>query len=293
MAFRTVKITNRCKLEVQLNQLVIRSDKEHKILLDEIAILCIESQQVCLTNALLSELINHKIQVVFCDEKHNPISELTPLHGVHNTYERRRLQRGWSQEIQDTIWSAIIRQKIHNQARLIKILGDTKTYDRITGFESEIQCGDSTNREGLSAKAYFVSLFGASFDRRNDHTPANTYLNYGYSRLLSARNREVNFSGYDNVFGIHHKGPDNPSNFSCDLREPFRPFIDKKIACNEISKDHYKRELRDILNSEILCDGRVTIMENAIHDFAKSVFSALNSKDPSLICKVKFIDEQL
>lgn len=293
MAFQIIKINHRCKLETQLNYLVCRSDKESRVLLDDISVLIIENQQVCITNALLSELINHKVRVVFCDAKHNPVSELVPQHGVHNTYERMKLQIGWEQSTKDLIWSYIIKQKIHNQGLLVKSLGDEKTYERITELESEITQGDETNREGLAAKYYFSSLFGANFDRRNKHSQVNTYLDYGYSMICSARNREVSCAGYLDAIGIHHIGPDNPFNFGCDLREPFRPFIDRLIVKNEIIKSDYKPQLVNYLNSEIKCDGKLTIRINAIHSFAFSVFSALNAKNPSLIPEVTFLDEQL
>lgn len=293
MSFQIIKINNRCKLETQLNFLVVRADKETKVLLDDISILIIENQQACITSALLSELINHKVRVIFCDKEHNPQSELVPQHGVHNTYERQKLQMGWEQPIKDLVWACIIRQKIHNQALLVKHLGDLNAYDRITGFESEILEGDSTNREGLAAKAYFASLFGSSFDRRNNHIEENTYLNYGYSMLLSARNREVSCAGYLDSFGIHHIGPDNPFNLACDLMEPFRPFVDYLVSTNSIIKSNFKAQLIANLNSEIQCDGKVTIMANAVRTFANSVFSALNSHNPSLISTVAFLDEQL
>lgn len=292
MAFRVIKISSRCKLETQLNYLVCRADKETRVLLDDIAILLIENQQVCITSALLAELVEHKVRVIFCDSKHNPHSELIPQHGVHNTYERIKLQMGWEQPIKDRIWSSIIWQKIHNQGHLVKYLGDLTAYERISGFKSELQEGDKTNREGLAAKAYFASLFGSGFDRRDDSSDTNTFLNYGYSRIRSARNREVSLAGYLNPIGIHHIGPDNPFNFGCDLREPFRPFVDKRIASNEIDKPNFKNQRINILNSEVLCDGKVTILSNAIHNFAVSVFSALNAQNPSRIYTVKFIDEQ-
>lgn len=293
MAFRVVKIANRCKLETQLNYLVCRNDKETRILLDEIAILLIENQQVCITTALISQLINHKIRVIFCDEKHNPQSELIPQHGSHNTYERLKLQIGWEQEIKDGVWTEIIRQKIENQSQVLGMNDDTDTYNLLQGYKSELQPGDNTNREGLAAKSYFFSLFGNRFDRREANNDINTYLNYGYSILLSAVNREVACAGYQDVLGIHHIGPDNPFNFGCDIMEPFRPFVDYMVVKGRVKKENFKREFANLLNTEIKCDGKTTILENAIHNFAISVFTALNSRQPSQLLEVTFLDEQL
>ncbi len=293
MAFRIVKVNNRCKLETQLNYLVCRSDKEVRIPLDEIAILIIENQQVCITSALISELVSHKVKVIFCDSSHNPQSELVPQHGAYNTYERIQLQIHWSKEIQDSVWANIISQKIENQSRILRFTGDEKTYAILQGYLSEVSPGDTLNREGLSAKLYFASLFGSDFDRRKDADIMNTYLNYGYSMLLSSVNREISNAGYLPALGIHHIGAENPFNFGCDLMEPFRPFIDRMVVQKYLNEKDFKRQLIDSLNIEYLCDGKVTILENAIHAFCLSVFNALNSNDPSKILKVTFQDGQL
>lgn len=293
MSFRIIKINNRCKLETQLNYLVCRTDKDVRILLDEISMLIIENQQVCITNALLTELINHKVRVVFCDEKHNPLSELVPQHGAYNTYERIQMQMGWEQSIKDIVWSNIVYQKIHNQARILESAGEEKAMNILLGYCDDIGIGDSTNREGLAAKSYFAALFGNDFDRRKESDFRNVYLNYGYSMILSAMNREISNAGYLGAVGIHHIGTENPFNFGCDLMEPFRPFVDRLVVQKSVNEKEFKRQMIEVLNSEIICDGNVTILENAIHSYAVSIFSALNSKDPSKIVKVTFQDEQL
>ncbi len=292
MAFRTIKITNRCKLETQLNYLVCRSDTEKRVLLDEISVLIIENQQVCITSALLSELINHKVKVIFCDSKHNPQSELVPQHGAYNTYERIKAQINWDDEIKNKVWSEIIKQKIHNQGFVLAVADAHKACNILEGYEKEIQLGDSTNREGLAAKTYFQALFGSNFDRRKANDDTNVFLNYGYSMIMSAMNREIACSGYLDAFGIHHIGAENPFNFGCDLMEPFRPFVDYMIVKKMVTKDDYKKQLANVLNMEIYCDGKVTILINAIYNFANSIFSALNrNSEVSKICKVTFLNE--
>ena len=120
MGFRTIKINSRCKLQTELNYLVYRGETEKKIALDEIETLIIENQQVCITSSLLSELINHKVTVIFCDRMHNPLAELVPYHGAYNTMARIKAQLNWSQEIKDFVWARIIKQKIRNQAEILK-----------------------------------------------------------------------------------------------------------------------------------------------------------------------------
>ena len=76
MSWRIIVISKRAKLDYKLDHMVIRKDDVLKIHLSEISMLIIESTEVSLTTALLSELIRRKVKVVFCDEKRNPSSEL-------------------------------------------------------------------------------------------------------------------------------------------------------------------------------------------------------------------------
>ena len=76
MSWRTVVISKRAKLDYQLGYLVVRSEETTKIHLGEISTILVESTAVSLTTCLLAELAKKKIKVIFCDEKHNPSSEL-------------------------------------------------------------------------------------------------------------------------------------------------------------------------------------------------------------------------
>ena len=77
MSFRTVVIAKRSKLDFKLGYLVIRRDDNiQRVFLDEINTLVIENPACCVSGCLLAELVNKKIKVIFCDEKHSPCAEL-------------------------------------------------------------------------------------------------------------------------------------------------------------------------------------------------------------------------
>ena len=61
--------------------MVVRSDEVNRIFLDEIAVVIIENPAVAMTGCLLSELMERKIKVIFCDHRHTPQGELTPYYG--------------------------------------------------------------------------------------------------------------------------------------------------------------------------------------------------------------------
>lgn len=80
MSWRILYIESSCRLSYKNNYLLIRKEDIQMVHLSEIHTIIIESSMVTLTSYLLAELVNRKIKVIFCDLKHNPISELVPLN---------------------------------------------------------------------------------------------------------------------------------------------------------------------------------------------------------------------
>ena len=95
MSWRTVVIANRCKLDYELGCMVVRGESTKRLYLDEIAVLMIESTAVALTEYLITELVNRKIKVIFCDEKRNPCAELVPYAGSHDSSRKIKIQMAW------------------------------------------------------------------------------------------------------------------------------------------------------------------------------------------------------
>jgi len=293
VSFRIVKVSNRCKLETQLNYLVCRSNTETKILLDEISCIINENLQVCLTSALISEIMNHHIRLIICDLKHMPQGELEPYFGCYDIRAKIRQQLNWDNRISSILWKNIIKQKITNQKRLLEIKRkDKEVIDLLDKYILEVDEGDSLNREGLAAKFYFPCLFYSYFERHNEGDKENAYLDYGYSLLLSYVSREINIYGYYSPFGIHHCSERNFYNLGCDFMEPLRPFIDL-VACDESTNDNnFKREMMKAFSMEVYCDGKTMILENAIKVFILNLFAILNKeKSSSEFVEITFKDE--
>ncbi len=290
MSWRTVVVSKSAKLDYQLGYLVVRRDTTTKIHLSEISILMIETTAVSLTASLLCELIKRKIKVIFCDEKRNPSSELVPYYGCHDTSIKIRKQIEWKAEEKSLIWTEIVAEKIRKQADLLKSLRKLE-YKMLNQYLMELEPGDATNREGHAAKVYFNALFGMDFTRTAD-TSVNAALNYGYGIILSTINREIAANGYITQIGIFHDNMFNPFNLGSDLMEPFRPIVDKKVI--DMMPKHFdhneKMMLLTILEKEVLIGGKRECINNAIKIYCKSVFDALNDKDPSLI---KFYSNEL
>lgn len=276
MGFRTVAISKRCKLEYSLNYLVYRGEEEKRIHLSEINTLIIQSTAVSITTSLLSELSERKIKVIFCDSKNNPQSELIPYYGCHNSSKRIIEQIEWSNESKDSIWSMVIKEKIINQAKVLRKYEIIEESDKLLDYTKNIESGDRTNREGHAAKVYFNALYGFDF-RRSDDNLINAILNYGYAILLSAINREIVAYGYLTQLGIHHRNEYNDFNLGCDLMEPFRPIIDDYAKTNTLNDKNFKSKLNSILLIDTIIDNKSTSLENAIKIYCQSIFGSLLS----------------
>ena len=288
MSWRVVVISKRAKLDYQLGYMVVRNEEVTKIHLGEISTVLIESTAVSITTSLLTELTKKKIKVIFCDEKRNPSSEMIGYNGIHDTSNKVRKQIQWNRNIKDAVWSEIVTEKIRKQKELLEYLGKEES-GVLQSYLNEICWKDETNREGHAAKVYFNALFGLSFTRTEDCL-VNAALNYGYSIILSAFTREIVAGGYITQLGLFHDNMFNQFNFASDLMEPFRILIDREVVnmpMTEFAQDE-KMRLVDILNQEVVIDGRKQYVNNAIKIYCKSVFDALNENDSALIRFYKF-----
>ncbi len=289
MGFRNIIVTDRCKLEYSLNYLICRKvDSEKRILLDEIKMIIIDSTQVVITTNLLCKLAENKIKVIFCDEKHNPHSELTPYQNNYYSYKKIKEQINFINN-DGHLWKKIIEMKIINQATNLKYLNKMTEYEMLMNYAKNVTLNDQTNREGHSAKVYFNALFGNGFSRGDD-SAINKYLNYGYSIFLSAINREIKSLGYLTELGIHHIGESNSFNLSCDLIEPLRPLIDSLVIKNEVNDENFKYKFVELLSQSVEYNSKNIFLDNAIHLYVSDMIDFLKTNDQKYL---KFITYEL
>lgn len=80
MAFRNLIIESPASLSVRNSQLIIRTDEEHAVAIEDISAILLESRQSTITTAALSRLGQCGCCVYLCDEKHLPCAVLTPFN---------------------------------------------------------------------------------------------------------------------------------------------------------------------------------------------------------------------
>lgn len=280
MSFRTVVISKQSKLNYKNRFLVVKQDNDEKYIhLSEIDTVIVDSTAVSITTYLLKELSDNKINIIFCDSNHNPFGELSSYYTRHNSSKKIREQIKWKQNDKDILWSKIVKNKITNQALLLRKINSDK-YDLILSYIEEIVSGDKTNREGHAAKIYFNSLFGKNFIR-NDNDNINASLNYGYTILLSTINKEIVSNGYLTQLGLHHKNEYNEFNLSCDLMEPFRVIIDNFVFYN-MDKEfnhEYKMNIVNIFNGYYKYKGKQYILKDIIKFYVKNTLESISEPD--------------
>lgn len=285
MSWRTVVVTGCAKLDYKMDYLVVRKqDQVSRVHLSEIGLLMIESTAVSLTAALLCELMKKKVKVIFCDEQHNPHSELLPYYGSHDTSIKLKKQIHWKDSIKETVWTEIIAEKIRKQAQHLAEKKYTAQADMLVQYGKELEAADATNREGHAAKVYFNALFGMNFTRSEGNS-INAALNYGYGIILSCFNREIVASDYMTQLGLFHDNMFNQFNFASDLMEPFRVLVDRKVV--DMMPAKFEREERMeliyLLQDRVEIEGKSNFVNNAVKIYCRSVFDALNEGDISLL----------
>lgn len=267
--------------------MVVKGDETHLIHLSEINTLMIDSTMATVSACLVVELLKQKVKIIFCDEKRNPMSEVVPYYGCYNTSRKITQQIEWHKHFQQLVWTEIIKQKILNQAKLLK-RKEKPTFEKLLKYARELEFFDTTNREGHAAKVYFNSLFGMDFVR-DAGDDVNAALNYGYAIILSAFNREIVNNGFLTQLGIKHTNAFNQFNLSSDLMEPFRVLVDQIVyEHKEQEFDHkFKMKLVDVLNHKVYIDGKVYYVANAIQIYLKCIFEAFENQ---ALEKVQFFE---
>ena len=289
--WRVIVVTGRGKLDLRYNSISIRRDNGTDFIhIGEVNTLILETTTISITAALMCELIKQKVKVIFCDEKSNPHFELLPFYGSHDCSAKIKEQIAWTDFLKESLWTIIVTEKIENQMKLLKKL-NKEEYRILQEYASQIEHNDNTNREGHSAKIYFLALFGNNFSRNKENS-LNAFLNYGYQLLLSTFNKEIVANGYLTQIGIFHKNMFNYYNLSSDLMEPFRVIVDElayKENPQKFEKDE-KRKLQNILNLKFRINNVNHYLSDVIKIYTKSIFDALSSNDLSL---VRFFQDEL
>ena len=286
MAFRNVIIESPARLSLKNEQLIVFTDREYRLPVEDLSALLLENRQSTITAAALSRLGQSGCAVFVCDEKHMPCAVLTPFSQHSRALTAARNQLAISEPRKKRLWQSVVRAKIRGQAACLRWQGKEAAANELEGLADRVRSGDPDNVEATAAQLYFPALFGEGFGRREEDG-RNAGLNYGYAILRGCTARCLAVYGFLPAFGIHHSGSLNAFNLADDLMEPFRPLVDMIVAAEFLPEDaltpERKRQLFNCLNLDVLSGGAHHSAVYAMERLVQSYSRALQEKDAALL----------
>ncbi len=287
MSYKSIFITNPCKLHIKNDNLIISNDEgEHKVVLDSIASIVIENTRTTLTTYAISRLAESGVSILYVDKKFNLNAITLPFH-THSTFSKIvHSQIDISKPFQKKLWQELIKQKIYNQASVLEYFEKQKIAKELFTYIKYVKSNDEDNVEAKAARLYWSELF-ENFARiqKGAEDIRNASLNYCYAIIRSAVTRSITNAGLMPSFGVHHKNYFNPFNLSDDLIEPFRPFVDLHIKHTLLKYDdivltpEIKAEYVNILNLEYVD------IENGISNLRVAIDTTVQSLQKSVLEK--------
>ena len=285
MAFRSIMIESPAQLSLRDGQLVIRTEREHTVPLEDISALLLENNRSTITTAALARLGQCGCAVFLCDEKHIPCAVLTPYQQHSRALAVLRSQLDASEPLKKRLWQSVVKAKIGNQALCLRLAGKEEEAQALFSLAERVRSGDSENAEATAAQLYFPALFGGDFTR-SEENGWNAALNYGYAILRGCTARTLSVYGFLPSLGVHHRSTLNAFNLADDLMEPFRPLADLLVHSSMGPEDtltaERKRMLFNCLNLEMLSGGQRHSVSYAIDREVQSLRRAFEEKQPEL-----------
>lgn len=286
MGWKTVIIGAECTVSLTLNRMKITIGNEyHNIPLNDIDTVIFSHDKMTMTIPLLSKLVENNVNVIICDSKNDPVGIFQPFNNHSLVFKQLDKQIHWKVTRKKRLWKYIIENKIQTEIEVLELLQiHSSSIETLKMYRDTVYTDDQTNREAVSAKLYFQTLFGKDF-KREEVCPINGALNYGYKIIASYISKCIASRGLLTQLGIHHKGEANPFNLTYDFIEPLRCIVDIWVYMNV--KDSFtiahKRELIEILESKITLNSRWIRLNDAIEDLIDSYIGFLNEKTVDIL----------
>lgn len=259
MIARTLSFGSQGKLTVHDEQLVWdgENDVHRTFPVEDLGFVLIENEHVTVSSYCLHKLAEANVALVICDGRHIPVAQMQPFEAHTTTNETAAAQLDASDAVQGRLWRQLVRQKIRNQAGLMKRL-DADGWKRLETLAGEVKNNDPANCEAQAARIYFQALMPEGVNRDPDGEWPNAPLNYGYAILRAAVARALVGSGLLCIRGIHHANRYNAFGLADDVMEPYRPFVDQyvlgKVKPFDVPLNELTKPMRARLLEMLTCD---------------------------------------
>lgn len=174
---------------------------------------------------------------------------------VEGNYLLRRKQYDYAKT---ELANYLISNKIANQIALIKSIRskteiEKQAISQLEIYETQLKSATENESilgmEGVASRVYFPIWFSSvGWKKRMPRTkidPLNTAMDIGYTLLFNYVECLLNLYGFDPYVGVYHKAFYQRKSLVCDLVEPFRCIIDKRIkngfALGQIKESDFRK----------------------------------------------------
>ena len=253
--------------------------------IEDIGVVVLDNKQITITSGVLEALLENNCAIITCDSKSMPVGLMLPLYGNTTQNERFRQQLGASLPLMKQLWQQTIKQKIENQAAVLKkCAGEEKRC--MKAWAADVKSGDSDNLEARAAAYYWKNLFKIDgFTRDREGIPPNNLLNYGYAILRAVVARGLVSSGLLPTLGIHHHNRYNAYCLADDIMEPYRPYVDE-LVCDIMKKGgdygmltkELKGQLLTIPSLDVIISGKRSPLMIAVGQTTASLYKCFNGE---------------
>ncbi|MFY9314252.1 MAG: type II CRISPR-associated endonuclease Cas1 [Burkholderiales bacterium] len=232
MAWRSVVISQPAKLRREHFSLIVEQEQSARVPFEDIAVIVLNHREITVTHPVLSACGEYGIGIYSTGDNHQPNGVFLPFLTHTRATRMLRLQLAIDKPAAKRAWAEIVKVKISNQGRSLKLSGRCDNPDewkRLDLIGKRVRSGDSDNMEAQASAYYFPALFGKPF-RRGPDGWINAALNYGYAVMRGAIARGLVAHGLFPSVGLYHASEQNAFNLADDLIEPFRPLVDLHVA---------------------------------------------------------------
>jgi CRISPR-associated protein Cas1 len=300
VVWRSVVISQPAKLKREHFSLVIEQVQSARVPFEDIAVIVLNNREITLTHPVLAACAEYGIGLYSTGDNHQPNGVFLPFLSHSRATRMMRLQLNLDKPQAKRAWAEIVKVKIANQARCLKLALPSPQpapkgrggadIERLESYASRVRSGDVENMEAQASSYYFPQLFGKGFHRAQDCW-VNAALDYGYAIIRGAITRGLVAHGFQPNIGLFHRSEQNAFNLSDDVIEPYRALVDLHVF-NHINPHSPKEAeltpldkaaLVALLNIDMKMPRGNTSVLNSIEQTVESLVRLYDGADESVL----------
>ena len=297
MIKRVVDISEQAYLHITHKQLCVDKNGQTvaKIAIEDLGILILQHPATVITQSVITLCQQNNVAILFCDERHLPISVTLPLwtgHSLHTKIVKEQVASSIPRR--KRLWQQVVKAKISEQAVTIEQAGMQS--NKLRRLVVKVKSGDPENLEAQAAQDYWKRLMGHEFRRDISADGINSVLNYGYSIVRAMVARSLVGTGLHPAIGLHHKNQYNGLCLADDIMEPFRPWVDAiiqkaslKNAKMQVTRE-IKQQILEMPNQSVLYDGKKMPFMVSVHYLVAQLKYSLTDKYKPLCYPKRLLD---